>query len=195
MSYQSVKAILAQGISRPTLFHVTMPDTYFDRQSNDQLSFLCKTASIPEVAVDTITVNGHESLGVIREQATLVTYAKPFSITVISDRDYTVYMALRKWFDDLAQNANPFVAGAGDTQRIEYYDKIKKQITLQKLEQSSKEKYFQHFQIDFNNAYPVRIGTLGLDQEAYDSRMEFEVAFTYETYTIDTEPKEDIEYE
>ena len=66
------------------------------RQANDQLEFLCKTASVPEVAADTIAVQRTGShLGVVREQVSLITYAKPFSITVISDRDYIVYKEMR----------------------------------------------------------------------------------------------------
>ena len=153
MSYQSVKALLSKGISRPTLFQVIMP---LDREAQNQLTFLCKTASVPEVAVDTIAVNGHESLGVVREQATLVTYAKPFSITVISDRDYTVYKEIRKWFDTLAKNANPNqrifgIVSGGSSQRMGYFDAVKKQITLKKLEQNGQQGFFQPFEIEFNN--------------------------------------------
>ncbi len=155
------------------------------RQANDQLEFLCKTASVPEIAADTIAVNGHESLGVVRDQPTMITYAKPFSITVISDRDYIVYKDMRKWFDTLAKNANPNQFGiTGSSQRIGYYDNIKRQITLKKLEQSGEQNYFQPFEIEFNNAYPVRIGEIGLDSESFDSKVEFQVDFYYETYTF-----------
>ena len=184
MSYQAVKAILAKGISRPTLFQVIMP---IGRLANDQLEFMCKTAAVPEVSVDTIVVNGHESQGVVREQATMVTYAKPFQITVISDRDYTVYKAMREWFDTLAENANPFSRESllsGDSQRVNYYNSVTKQITLRKLEQNGKQGYHQPFEVEFNNAYPIRIGELQLDTESTDSRMEFTVSFTYETYTM-----------
>ena len=198
VSYQSVKALLAKGISRPTLFQVLIPG--IDRQAQDQLTFLCKTASVPSVAVDTIAVNGHESLGVVREQATLVTYSKPFTITVISDRDYTVYKEMRKWFDTNAKNANPNqrifgVAAGGSSQRMGYFDTIRRQITLKKLEQNGEQSYFQPFEIEFNNAFITSIGELSLDTEGYDSKMEFNVDFTYETYTIDTQPQDQVEYE
>ncbi len=184
MSYQSVKALLAKGISRPTLFQVIMP---VGRQANDQLEFLCKTASVPEVAADTITVNGQESLGVVREQVALITYAKPFSITVISDRDYIVYKEMRKWFDTLSKNANPNQDGVlGSSQRPAYYDTVTRTITLKKLEQAGGEKYFQPFQIDFNKAYPIRIGEIQLDSESVDSKVEFQIDFTYETYAFDS---------
>ena len=198
MSYQSVKALLDKGVSRPTLFQVMV--TGFDRQSNDQLNFLCKTASVPEVAVNTIAVNGQESMGMIREQATMVTYSKPFSITVISDRDYTVYKAMREWFDQHALNANPRERNllnleAGSNQRVSYYDTVKRQITLNKFEYGEGEGYYQPFSVVFNDAFITRLGVLQLSSEQRDSFMEFNVDFTYENYTIDMEPQENVPYE
>ena len=198
MSYQSVKALLSKGVSRPTLFQVLIPG--IDRQAQDQLTFLCKSASVPSVAVDTIAVNGHESLGVVREQPTLVTYSKPFSITVISDRDYTVYKAMREWFDTNARNANPNqrvfgIQAGGSSQRMGYFDTIKRQITLKKLEQNGEQGFFQPFEIEFNNAFITSIGDLSLDTESFDTKMEFNVDFTYETYSIDTQTQDEIEYE
>ena len=182
MSYQSVKALLSKGISRPTLFQVIMP---VGRAANDQLEFLCKTASVPEVAADTIVVNGQEALGVVREQVALITYAKPFSISVISDRDYTVYKEMRRWFDTLSKNANPTQSGSsGTSQRPSYYDTVTRTITLKKLEQDGGERYFEPFEIQFNNAYPVRIGEIALDSESMDAKIEFQIDFTYETYTF-----------
>lgn len=193
MSYQSVKAILSQGISRPTLYEVIMPG--LDRGATDQLRFLCKTASVPEVSADTILASGHEALGVTREQPALVSFAKPFTITVVADRDYVVYKEMRRWFDTLARNANPYsrlgILGlaTGASQRVNYYDTIKRQITLKKLEQNGEQGFFQPFEIEFNSAYPVRIGSIELDSESVDSRVEFTVDFTYETYTFDSAPR------
>ena len=183
MSYQSVKALLAKGISRPTLFQVIMPG--ITRGANDQLEFLCKTASVPETAADTIAVNGQDALGVVREQVALITYAKPFSITVISDRDYTVYKEMRKWFESLSKNANPETSSVGGaSQRPAYYDSVTRQITLKKLEQDGGERYYEPFQVDFNKAYPVRIGEISLDSADQDGFVEFQIDFTYETYTF-----------
>ncbi len=182
MSYQSVKALLSKGISRPTLFQVIMP---VGRGVNDQLEFLCKTAVVPEVASAGIAILGQESLGVTREQTVLITYAKPFSITVISDRDYTVYKEMRRWFETLSKNANPTTSSiSGASQRPASYDSVTRQITLKKLEQDGGEQYYEPFQVDFNKAYPVRIGEISLDSSAQDGFVEFQVDFTYETYTF-----------
>ena len=189
MSYNSVKALLNRGISRPTLFRVEI--TGFDSRVDRNLDFLCKAAIVPEVSVQTVTANGQENLGVVREQPTFTTYAKPFSITVVSDRDYTVYRAMRSWFDTSIANSNPFAIAAGlipggATQRVQYYNTYPREIQLTKLEQNGLGSYFSPFKVIFHKAYPIRIGQLGLDTEAYDQRMDFNIDFTYETYTLDT---------
>lgn len=192
-SYQSVQSILSKGISRPTLYRVQMPIN--NRAANDQLSFLTKITAVPSISTNTLTANGHEAMGVVREVPTRIVYSNPFSITVISDRDYLVYKEMRNWFETLCSNgaANPNSAGgAGKSQRMQYFDSIARTITLTKLEQNSKYtgarrvgEYYSPFTIIFNNAYPVNIGELQLDSSSTDTAMEFSVDFAYETYTFD----------
>ena len=115
----------------------------------------------------------------------VIEFGKPFSITVISDRDYTVYKEMREWFESLAQNSNPnLLGGTGQTQRINYYSDITRSITLKKLEQNGDQRYYQPFEIIFERAYPINIGEIQLNSESVDSRVEFTVDFTYETYTF-----------
>jgi hypothetical protein len=189
-SYDSVKALLSKGISRPTLYQVIMDDP--DRRVNDQLEFLCSETRVPEVTANTIAVRGHEHMGVVREQATNIQFASPFSIKVISDRDYIVYKAMRRWFDSLAQNANPALFGGtgGISQRINYYDSVTRTIELVKLEQQGGRgirepgKYIEPFRVRFNNAFPVRIGSIELGSDLTDTATEFTIDFAYENYTF-----------
>ena len=111
-SYQSIQAILSQGVSRPTLYRVSMPLDN-SRDANDQLNFLVKQTAVPSISSNTIAVNGHEAMGVVREQPTRIVYANPYTIRVISDRDYTVYKSMRQWFETLTTNgsANPGMDG------------------------------------------------------------------------------------
>ena len=199
MSYDKVKALLAQGISRPTMFRVLIPN--IGTKAQDQLTFMCKTARVPETSVSTVAVNGQHAMGVVREQPTRVTYANPFSISVIADRDYTVYDALRNWFETTATNANPFFVevqtplgnarSSSQNQRVGYYDELVRQITLEKLEPNQgpgtkeDEMILSPFTVTFNNAYIIRIGQLQFDTENRDSYIAFDVDFAYETYTYD----------
>ena len=40
-------------------------------------------------------------------------------------------------------------------------------------------------EVTFRNAYPVRMGEIQLQSDAFDSRLEFQVSFYYETLTFD----------
>lgn len=189
MSYQKVQALLNKGISRPTLYQVIIPGV--SRKVNDQLEFLVKQTRVPEVSSISVVASGHEAMGVVREQPVRVSYASPFSVTVISDRDYTVYKAMREWFDSCVQNSNPFfLSQSSANQRVNYYTTFVREITLKKLEMNvsdgDTEGYFQPFEVVFHNAYPIRVGEIGLSSESRDSRVEFSVEFAYETYTLDT---------
>ena len=192
MSYSSVQAILSRGISRPTLYEVVMPLGVGGEAAREQLRFLCNRTAVPEATAATIAVNGHEAMGVTREQPTMVQFSSPFSVTVIADRDYTVYKAMRRWFETLGTNVNPNVIGGlgGASQRVAYYDTFKRNITLRKLElqggQTTQDppRYMEPFSIEFNNAFPVRIGEISLSSEEQDSRVEFQIDFAYETYTF-----------
>ena len=211
MSYDAVKALLSRGVSRPTLYEVIVPN--MSRESQDQLKFLCRRAAVPPMSLNTVTANGHEAQGVTREQPTVVTFNTPFTITVISDRDYIVYKDLKRWFEQIAFNANPYADGAaaallglgnsGASQQINYYSGpggFTRDITLIKLEQQGAEgprepnAYSEPFRVVFNRAYPVRVGELSLDSGSYDSMMEYTIDFAYETYTFLPEGKKRVGY-
>ena len=160
---------------------------------NDQFEYLCKEVSLPAVTANTIAVNGHEAQGVVREQTVSVMFDSPLTITMISDRDYSTFKAVReKWFDKLAINANPNQPGGrGASQRVSYYNTIKDDITLIKLEQNGDVNssqafgYYEPWRATFNNAFPVSVGEIRMNSQNTDSFMEFTVAFAYENYTMD----------
>ena len=186
MSYTKVQALLSKGVSRPTMYHVIVPR--MSGQSQEQLTMLVKNTQVPEVSINTITANGHDAQGVVRECPAHVIYGKPFTITVIADRDYTVYKDMRKWFDSIVKNANPFELSPlerGQGQRAEFYDTITSDIELIKLENNRGATLYSPFSVVFNKAYPVRIGELTLASDAFNTLMEFQIDFYYETYSFD----------
>ena len=190
MSYSSLSALLNKGVSRPTLYRVIIPR--MSGISTEQLSLTVRETSVPEISVTTVTANGHDAQGVVRESPGHVVYGKPFSVTVITDSDYTVYKDMRRWFETVVQGANPFTVlgnSLGDAQRAGEYSDITSNIELIKLEQGPGATYKSPFSVVFNNAYPVRIGELTLSSDARNSFMEFQVSFFYETYTFNSEEK------
>ena len=180
-TYDSVRALLNQGgVARPTLYRVIVPSSKVGGAVNDHLELLCKSASIPETSANTVTALGQDAQGVTRESPSNVIFGKPFSITVISDTNYTVYKGMRRWFDTVCTNANPAGGGGTAAQKASYYSDITAAITIIKEEQRQR----QPFTVTLNNAYPVRMGEIGLQSDAYDTALEFAIDFYYETLTF-----------
>ncbi len=192
MSYEQARALLNKSVSRPTLYSVELP-SIISRSTNDYLSFFCSTTAIPSVSHQTITANGHEFQGVVREQPTSVVYGKPFTITVIENSEFSVYQDIRGWFDSCAQNSNP--QQGARSQRMNYYSSFVKDMRLSKLEQPGYTdnlgdsflggNYDKPLTVTFYNAYPVSIGQISLSSESIDSFTSYDVSFTYENYNVE----------
>jgi len=191
MSYQSAKALLDKGVSRPTLFTLRLPSERVSSKTNDHLDIFCTVATIPEVRLDTVVVPGHENMGIVREQPTSVMFGKPFSITVIERTDYSTYSDIRKWLDLTAVNANQN-SRLGRSQRMNYYNTFVSDMDLLKLEyskdgNSDKTGYEQVMRVNFINAYPINIGQISLNTETQNTYTTYNVDFTYESYSVTTE--------
>lgn len=196
MSYEAAKALLSKSVSRPTLYSVQMPEPVVTRQVNDYLNFFVKEVSIPAVSATTIAVNGHENMGIVREQTTGIVYGKPLQMTVIEDSDFTVYKAMREWFDALAINANQAGGLAGQRSlRMTYYDSYTFDMEIKKLEfpnssrdvagsQEANANYKNPITVKFINAYPVNISQINMQADAYDAFTSFQIAFSYESYSV-----------
>lgn len=188
MTYSGAKAILSRGPSRPTLYQVVLP---VGGRVNDYLKFFCKATSIPAVEAEVLPIISHGSIGIQKDIVTRVRYAKPFQITVIENADFLVYKGIREWFDTIATNVNQGSGGGGPSQgqRPAYYSDIVRDFTLTKLENPGNVdprgggSVVKALEVTFKNAYPVRMGSISLASDAFDSATEFTVDFTYETYT------------
>ena len=192
MSYQKAIALMERGPSRPTLFSVRLPNNFTDRSTNDYLDFFCTTTAIPEIRHNSVKVAGHEHMGIVRDQPTAIIYAKPFTINVIADPEFRVYQDMRSWFDRTAAGANQTNA-LGRTQRMRYYNTYTADMELLKLEfpaeagdlsSSREDKLQETMKVNFINAYPIAIGQVALNTEQINSFTQFQVQFTYESYSI-----------
>jgi hypothetical protein len=189
MTYSGAKAILSRGPSRPTLYQVVLPE--IGGRANDYLKFFCKATAIPAVEAEVLPVISHSAIGIAQDVVTRVRYGKPFQITVIENADFLVYKSIRKWFDQIATNVNRGSGGGGPnaSQRPAYYSQIVRDFTLTKLENPGQVdprgggSVVESLEVTFKNAYPVRMGSISLASDAFDSATEFTVDFTYETYS------------
>jgi hypothetical protein len=190
MSYEQARALMDRGVSRPTLFALTLPNLV-NRRTNDYLNLFCRATAIPEIRTATAFVNGHERMGISREQPTAIRFGKPFTIEVIENSEFSVYQDLRQWFDMTCVDINNPRA----SQRMNYYASYVQDMQLHKLELPDNllgalgsaeltANYKRVMTINFVNAYPINIGAISLNTESRNTVTTYSVDFTYESYSI-----------
>jgi len=190
MSYEQARALMDRGVSRPTLFALTLPNLV-NRRTNDYLNLFCRATAIPEIRTATAFVNGHERMGISREQPTAIRFGKPFRIEVIENSEFSVYQDLRQWFDMTCVDINDPRA----SQRMNYYESYVQDMQLHKLELPDNllgalgsaeltANYKRVMTINFVNAYPIKIGSISLNTESRNTVTTYSVDFTYESYSI-----------
>ena len=137
----------------------------------------------------------------MRQQPTMITFGKPFSMTVIERSDYVVYRGMRSWFE---QTCPPYNTLGNESQRMSYYDNFTTEIKLIKLElpyeawdprelqkrmdsgKVTAEGYREVLEVTFKNAYPTTIGDINFDTENRNSMTTFDISFNYESYHVQT---------
>ena len=203
MTYERAKGLLKKGLSRPTLYFVSIPNNEqtggFSNEANAYLRFFAKSTRIPEVAHETVGAAGQGRTGVIRQQPTMVTFGKPFAIQVIDDSDFVIYKQMQKWFNRTSPTYNTL---GSDSQRMAYYNNYATDIVLKKLElplegwnprkvndaikkgELNYEGYRKPIVITFKNAYPTSLQDIELGSDKIDAMTEYGVTFNYETYHI-----------
>ena len=204
MSYDKVKSLLDMGISRPTLYNVRLPvgPVGVDGFTYEYAGILCVGVNLPETRTNTITANGHEYQGIVRDQPTHIVFAKPLSLTLVADRDYKAYKSLMQWFGRTAAVGSPInLGGPPRFQRMEFHKFIKADIVLDKLEfpGTSKKHSSDNFgytnqyktviSFKFLNCFPISIGSISLGSDRTDSYATFDVDFMYESYHIEMDPQ------
>ena len=199
MTFERAKVLLNKGLSRPTLFMVDIPA--ISSASNDYLKFFCKSTRLPELSQETVGASGQGRTGIMRQQPTMITFGKPFSMTVIERSDYLVYKNMRRWFE---KTCPPYNTRNDESQRMAYYDSFVLDMRLIKLElpyegwdarglqnkmdsgQVNADGYRQVLDITFKNAYPTTIGDINFDTQNRNSMTTFDISFNYESYHVQT---------
>ena len=189
-----------RGAARPNLFSVSIPRAINNQNfdANDYLRFFCKATAVPSISHQLVGANGHERVGVVRQQPTGIVYGKPFEMTVIERADFHVYNQMKAWFDRTSPGANvPTIIA---NHRLNYYDNFVCDIKLMKLEYSpdasdydavigkvkqgkvTEGGYVKPLTVKFKNAYPTDIGQISLSSEIQNGYVEFTVKFNYEVF-------------
>jgi hypothetical protein len=200
MSYEKAIALMEKGPSKLSLYSVRIGGGKVTDDVNDYLDFFCFATTIPSISAQTVAAVGQEHQGVYRETPAGIMFSKPFKISVYENSDFSTYLALRKWFDEISNNANQ-AGGPGSTGRairMNYYNQIVADITLTKLENPNKSivtpnnvdlnsHYKKPIKLTLINAYPVNISEVILASDISDRPTSFDASFTYESYTLSNE--------
>ena len=204
MSYVKAASLLSKGISKPSLFSVSMPNRRISSTANDHLDFFCVSTAIPEVRLNTVVVAGHEHMGIERDQPTQVIFGKPFTLQIIERSDFRICKEMRNWFNSTAFGANQGglegQATGNRSTRMEFYNNYVEDFSLTKLEYSNGIDvdnftndssqlvgYRQVLKVNFINAYPVAINAINLAADSYNAFTTFQVDFSYESYNLQYE--------
>ena len=199
MTFERAKSLLDRGLSRPTLFMVDIPA--ISGIANEYLKFYCKSSRLPELSQETVGASGQGRTGIMRQQPTMVTFGKPFTITVIERSDYLVYKNMRQWFEKTCPRYN---TTGNASQRMAYYDSFVLDMKLIKLElplegwkpklmqkkmdkgRLNSEGYREIMEVTFKNAYPTTIGDINFDTQNRNAMTTFDISFNYESYHVQT---------
>jgi hypothetical protein len=187
MSYEKARALIRNSVSRPTLYRVQMPQRFIGRGTNDYLEYFCSATAVPERRVEAAVARGHEFMGIARYQPALILWGQPMMITVIENRDFTNHQDFGRWFERLGTGVDQ--QGQRNI-RMSYYDQIKGDIVLEKLENPDVSggvggDLKTVMTTTFLNAYPKAIGNVQLASDNINGYTTFNVEFTYESYTVE----------
>ena len=168
-----------------------------DSTVNEYLDLFCKSITVPEGRIDVVQANGHEHMGITRETAQNFIYGKPLTMSVIENSDFTIYKAMRSWIESTGVGSR-INQGRSRTIKMDYYDSYVADIEVIKYEYPNQRSlaqatasgrltyhgYKTPIGWKFYNAYPILIGSLPLSTDAYNTALEFEIQFTYESYSV-----------
>ena len=202
--YTQAISLLKTGPSRPTLYQVEVPFSSEDQGARNYLRLFCKSISIPGVSHDALFLTGYNKLGVSRSVPVGASFnnGTPIELSVIENSNWDTYRAMRRIWDRTATGTNPQQGSANI--RMSYYDDcVLPSLDITKLElpdlgvgdKRGQERfnredgylagYKKTCKITFHKVMPTAIGDINLSSEAVDTALEFDIGFTFETYSYD----------
>ena len=187
MSYDKAIGQLKKGPSRPTLFKIIMPSKFIGRETNDYLEYFCEATTVPSVRYETLSIEGHQYMGLTRLQPSKPIFTNPFDINVIENSDFTVYKDFKEgWMDQSAQNIDQ--QGQRNI-RLKYFKEIVGDIELVKLEMPDSAQdggeLREVMRVKFLDAYIKSIGALALNTRNNNNYLSFKVEFNYQSFTTE----------
>ena len=190
MSYEMARALMKHSVSRPTLYSIEMP--VLNRSINDYIKLFARTVTVPSITAETNKVIGQEMMNVSRDQTRSVMFGKPLTMEIIENSDFGAYTEFRRIFNRVSTGLDG--RSNSRSQRMNYYDDIKFDMTVNKLESPHKgsrqidqsdridQGYINVAQFNFTNCFVSKLSELNLNSETKNSMLTFSVNIKYETY-------------
>lgn len=152
--------------------------------------YFTRNAIVPASSNSVMQMKGQENVGISRNVVTGRNYGSPAIFTFTERRDMVVYKTLKRWLDSSVQNSDQ---GRDRNLRVNYYDDLKCNILVQKLENIDREFGEQLFNLDLSqqvvtgtweliNCIPLALEATALGYESSDSLMDFTLSVSFESY-------------
>ena len=193
MSLADAITIMSKGRANPSLYQVVMPDTVTGsagREFNEYISYFCRSLIIPASSNSLMGLTGHDSVGITRNIITGRNYGSPAVFTFTDRTDLIVYKTIKQWLDSSVLNSEQ-TNGAFRDLRVRYYNEIKCDITIRKLEAIGKpSRESTGIRDDMKvtgewtliNCVPMAIEQTSMGVEAADAVLDFIMSVAFESY-------------
>ena len=201
--YSKAISLLGKGRANPSDYLVQLGPkaSEFAASSdfNEYVQFFTRAATLPAVANTIMQVKGHEAVGISRNVITGRTFGSPAVFTFSDRSDLVVYTTLKDWIDSGVQRSAQR-EGVERNLRVQYYNSIKSDVQIYKLEPINAEGVFAPVPgNDTNqvttrrnhlvtgvwtlyNAFPLSIEQTTLSLESADSMLDFNLSLAYESF-------------
>ena len=166
------KSRLRGGGARSNQFKVTLPFPGYASVGGEtsDLAFLCKSSSLPGMAIPAIDIpfRGRQ-LKIAGDRA-----FDDWSITVINDTDFKLYRAFERWMNGINNMTdNEGIANPADYQVDGFVDQLDRNETTLKS-------------YTYRGLYPEALANIPLSYSANDAIETFDVTFRYQYFETDT---------
>lgn len=150
-----------------------------------ELSFFCKSASIPGITFNTITF---DAVGQFPKQFPTTMVNAPFSAIFMVDSDHEVLKYFHTWMQSvLNYNAEDSFKETEEKLPFEVGYKDEYSRTLEVRHYSTESRIKKYYEVMFYKAFPIAIGDLELSWENNDSYLTLAVTFAYDRISYSAE--------
>lgn len=201
MSYQTALSLLNRNRANPSDYQVILPPrvTQYAKKTdfNQYITYFTRAITLPGTNNTATALNGQENLGIQRNIITGRNFGSPIVMTVTDRSDLIVYSTLKGWMDSSVINSSQ---RKNRNLRANYYDDIKCQIDIVKLEPKRNvadpktDGQMGHVATgvwSLINCVPLSIEQASMGVDSADALLDFTISIAFESFTFNRTNKLD----